>query len=105
MLYHFLFESLDESFKATISLKHRNYQVTVGTYTTDNRPCLLKQIIISTFVDTRATASQIRELLVDMAQQLETQKGNTTKFNEWVEEQVAILQSRREEAHDLLTYL
>ena len=100
--YHFLFKSLDESFKATILLKHRNYQVTVGTYTTEDRPCLLKQIIISTFVDTRATASQICELLVDMAQQLETQKGNITKFNEWVEEQVAILQSRGEEAHDLL---
>ena len=39
-----------------------------------------------------------------MTQQLETHKGNITKFNEWVEEQVAILQSRGEEAHDL-TYL
>ena len=36
---------------------------------------------------------QIRESLVDMAQQLEEQKGNTTKFNEWVEDQVSILQS------------
>ena len=50
-------------------------------------------------------AAQIHESLVDMAQQLETQKGNITKFNEWVEEQVALLQSRGEEAHDLLTYL
>ena len=105
MLYHFLFESLDESFKATILLKNHNYQVTMGTYTTEDGPCLLKQIIASTFVDTRAMASQIRESLVDMAQQLETQKGNITKFNEWVEEQVTILQSRGEEAHDLLTYL
>ena len=105
MLYHFLFESLDENFKATILLKNHNYQLTVGTYTTEDRPCLLKQIIVSTFVDTRATASQICESLVDMTQQLETQKGNITKFNEWVEEQVAILQSRGEEAHDLLTYL
>ena len=40
-----------------------------------------------------------------MTQQLETQKGNITRFNEWVEEQVAILQSRGEEGHDLLTYL
>ena len=77
----------------------------MGTYTTEDRPCLLKQIIVSTFVVTRATASQIRESLVDMAQQLEIQKGNITKFNKWVEEQVAILQSRGEEAHDLLTYL
>ena len=105
MLYHFLFESLDKSFKANILLKNHNYQVTVGTYTTEDGPCLLKQIIVSTFIDTRATASQIRELLVDMAQQLETQKGNITKFNEWVEEQVTILQSREEEARDLLTYL
>ena len=105
MLYHFLFESLDESFKATILLKNHNYQVTMGTYTTEDRPCLLKQIIVSTFIDTRAMASQIHESLVDMAQQLETQKGNITKFNEWVEEQVAILQSRGAEAHKLLTYL
>ena len=105
MLYHFLFESLDESFKATILLKNHNYQVTVGNYTTEDGPCLLKQIIVSTFVDTRAMASQIQESLVDMAQQMETQKGNITKFNKWVEEQVAILQSRGEEAHNLLTYL
>ena len=91
MLYHFLFESLDESFKATILLKNHNYEVTVGTYTTEDGPCLLKQIIVSTFVDTRAIASQIRESLVDMAQQLETEKRNITKFNEWVEEQVTIL--------------
>ena len=77
----------------------------MGTYTTEDRPCLLKQIIVSTFVDTRVMASQIRESLVDMAQHLETQKGNITKFNEWVEEQVTILQSRGEKAHDLLTYL
>ena len=105
MLYHFLFESLDESFKATILLRSHNYQVTVGTYTTEDGPCILKQIIVSTFVDTRATASQIRESLVDMAQQLETQKGNITNFNKWVEEQVTILQSRGEETHNLLTYL
>ena len=105
MLYHFLFESLDENFKATILLKNHNYQVTVGTYTTEDVPCLLKQIIVSTFVDTRAMASQICESLVGMTQQLEEQKGNITKFNKWVEEQVAILQSRREDAHNLLTYL
>ena len=50
-------------------------------------------------------ASQIHELLVEMTQQLEDQKRNITKFNKWVEEQVIILQSRGEEAHDLLTYL
>ena len=105
MLYHFLFESLDENFKAMVLLKNHNYQVTVGTYTTEVGLCLLKQIIVRTFVDTRATASQIRESLVDMTQQLETHKGNITKFNEWVKEQAAILQSRGEEAHDLLTYL
>ena len=78
MLYHFLFESLDESFKATILLKNHNYQVTVGTYTTEDGSCLLKQTIVRTFIDTRTMASQIQESLVDMAQQLETQKGNIT---------------------------
>ena len=105
MLYHFLFESLDENFKATVLLKNYNYQVTMGTYTSEDRPCLLKQIFVSTFVNTRATESQIQESLVDMTQQLETHKGNITKFNKRVEEQVAILHSRGEEAHDLLTYL
>ena len=104
MLYHFLFESLDETFKATVLLKNYNYQVTMGTHTTEDGPCLLKQIIVSTFVNTRATASQIRESLVDLTQQLEAHKGNIMKFNEWVKEQVAILHSRGEEAHDLLTY-
>ena len=40
-----------------------------------------------------------------MAQKLEAQKGNIMKFTDWVEEQVAVLQSRGEEAHDLLTFL
>ena len=75
----------------------------VGNYPTEDGPCLLKQIFH--FVDARATVAQIRESLVDMAQQLEEQKGNMTKFNEWVEDQVSILQSQGEEAHDLLTYL
>ena len=82
MLYHFLFKSLDENFKVMVLLKNHNYQVTVGTYTTEDGPCLLKQIIVSTFVDTRATALQIWESLVDMTQQLESHKGNITKFNE-----------------------
>ena len=105
MLYHFLFELLDENFKATVWLKNSFYQVTVDTHTTEDGPCLLKQIIVSTFVDTRATASQIWESLVDMTQQLEAHKGNITKFNNWVKEQVAILHSRGEEALDVLTYL
>ena len=89
MLYHILFESLDESFKATILLKNHIHHITVGTYTTEDGPRPIKQIIVKVFVDTRSTS----------------QKGNIAKFNEWVEEQVAILQSRGEEAHDLLTYL
>ena len=104
MLYHFLFELLDENFKATVLLKNYNYQVTMGTYATEDRLCLLKKIIVSTFIDTRATASQIWESLMDMSQQLEAHKGNIMKFNEWVEEQIATLHSRGEEAHDLLAY-
>ena len=105
MMYHFLFESLDDSFKATVLLKKSNYKMMVGNYTTEDGTCLLKQIIVSTFVETRAMEAQIRESLVGMAQQLEEQKGNITKFNEWVEDQVSILQSQGEKAHDLLTYL
>ena len=42
MLCHFLFKLLDENFKATVLLKNYNYQVTMGTYTTEDGPCLLK---------------------------------------------------------------
>ena len=74
MMYHFLFESLDDSFKATVLLKKSNYMMTVWNYTTEDGPCILKQIIVSTFVDTRATAAQIRESLVDKAQQWKNKK-------------------------------
>ena len=67
MMYHFLFKSLDDSFKATILLKKSNYMTMVGNYMTEDSPCLLKQIIVNTFVDTRATAAQMRQSLVDMA--------------------------------------
>ena len=77
MLYHFLFESLDESFKATILLKNHNYQVTMGTYTTEDRPCLLKQIIVSTFIDTRVMASQIVSLLWIWLNNLKPKKGTS----------------------------
>ena len=96
MLYHFLFESLEDPFKATILLKIRIYHITMGTYTTEDGPCLLKQIINGTFVGTRATAAHIRESLVDMSSELEKQKGNITSFGEWVKDQVIILHSRGE---------
>ena len=52
MLYHFLFELLEDPFKAIILLKTKNYyHITMGTYTTEDGHCLLKQIIYSTFVD------------------------------------------------------
>ena len=51
-------------------------------------------------MDTRATASQIHESLVDMKQQMELYKGDITKFIEWVDGEVTILQFRGEEAHD-----
>ena len=41
MLYHLFFKSLDENFKAMVLLKNHNYQVTMGTYTTEDGPCLL----------------------------------------------------------------
>ena len=68
MMYHFLFKSLDVSFNVTVLLKKCNYKMMVGNYTTEDGPCLLKQIIVSTFVDIRAMTAQIRESLVDMAQ-------------------------------------
>ena len=37
MLYHFLFKPQDE--KVMVLLKNYNYQVTVGTYTTEDGPC------------------------------------------------------------------
>ena len=45
MLYHFLFKSLFKTFKATELLKNHNYQVTLGTYTTEDGPCSLKQLL------------------------------------------------------------
>ena len=71
MLYHFLFKSLDDCFKATVLLKKSNYMIVVGNYTTEDGSCLLKQIIVSTFADTRATVAKIRESLVD--KQMEAQ--------------------------------
>ena len=46
----------------------------VGNYATEDGQCLLKQNIVITFVDTRATVAQIQESLVDMDQQLEEQR-------------------------------
>ena len=38
MMYHFLFESLDDSFKATVLLKKSNNKMMVGNYTTEDGP-------------------------------------------------------------------
>ena len=38
MMYHLLFKSLDDSFKATVLLKKSNYKMMVGNYTTEDGP-------------------------------------------------------------------
>ena len=50
MMYHLLFKSLGDSFKSTVLLKNSNYMTMVGNYTTEDGPCPLKKIIISTLL-------------------------------------------------------
>lgn len=101
MLYHFLYGSLVETFKAKILLRSEDFKINQ----VPDGVLLLKVIILETFIDTRATAGQIRLSLANIDLELKNLNGNVQEFNEWIKTQCAILTSRGEQAHDLITYL
>ena len=107
MLYNFLIESLMYAFKAQVLLYEHDYTITPmgGLPSMKDRPTLLKQIIMLTYIDNRATTSHIRETLIYMTHQLTNLQGDITAFNDWVHEQVCQLAARGTAAPDLLTYL
>ena len=101
MLYNLLIESLTEDFKAQVLLF-------VNDFTINDVPdgiCLLKQIIVLTYIDNRATTAHIRDTLIDMSDKLVELDGNVTEFNNWVRAQVVRLNARGTDAPDLLSYL
>ena len=101
MLYYFLIESLTETFKAQVLLF-------VDNFTINDAPdgiCLLKQIVVLTYIDNRATTAHIRATLIDMSDKLTELEGNITLFNNWVRTQQARLNARGTDAPDLLSYL
>ena len=73
--------------------------------TTVKTTCLLKQIVVLTYIDNRATTAQIRDTLIDMSDKLTELEGNITLFNNWVRTQQARLNARGTDAPDLLSYL
>lgn len=101
MLYHFLMESLAVTFKAEVLLYSNDYTIN-GV---PDGILLLKQIIVLSYIDTRATTAHIRDTLVDMPKTLLSLNGNITAFNKWVREQVGKLTARGATAPDLLAYL
>ncbi|KAL7559545.1 hypothetical protein ACA910_005174 [Epithemia clementina (nom. ined.)] len=101
MMYHFIFDSLTPEFRTKVNLHCHDY--TIGTAL--DGACLLKKVIMLTFIDTRATTAYIRELLVNMPNQIVKFDYNITTFNEWVDTLVTTLSSRGEQANDVLTYL
>ena len=107
MLYNFLIESLTDSFKAQVLLYEQDYTITPmgGQPAMKDGPTLLKQLIILTYIDNRATTAHIRETLINMTYQLTQLQGDTTAFNDWVREQVRQLAARGTSAPDLLMYL
>jgi hypothetical protein len=68
-------------------------------------PMLLKHIVALTYVDTRATASHIRDTLIDMGAKLDELGENIEQFNAWVRTQMIKLTARGEECQDLMLYL
>jgi hypothetical protein len=101
MLYHYIMNSLTDSFKSEVLLY-------VDQYTVNNTPdgiCLLKQILLLTFIDTRATASHIKDTLLDMGQKLTELSGDVTALNIWVRAQLAKLYAGGHSSPDLLPLL
>ena len=84
MLCQFLIESITPSFKGQVLLNQTNYTIN----NVKNGPCLLKQILSLTYIDTWAKAFHIRYSLIEMKQQLTNTASNITEFNDWVRSQV-----------------
>ena len=78
MLYYFLIESLTETIKAQVLLF-------VDNFTINDAPdgiCLLKQIVVLTYIDNRATTAHIRDTLINMSDILTELEGNITLFQQ-----------------------
>ena len=101
MLYHFLMNSGTTEFNTTLVFYQEDYVINGAPIWA----CLFKKIFQLTYVDTMATASHIRETLMDMHLKLPTFQHNIGKFNDWIQIKVGKLASRRQEASDLLMYL
>ena len=101
MLYHFLMNLVSMEFTTKLVLYQEDYTMNgapIGA-------CLFKKIVQLMYVDTMATASHIRETLMDMHLKLPTFQHDIGKFNDWIQIEVGKLASRGQEASDLLTYL
>ena len=80
MLYHFLMNSVSTEFNTKLILYQEDYminRVPIGA-------CLFKKVIQLTYVDTMATASHIRETLMDMHLKLPFFQHDIGKFNNWI---------------------
>ena len=96
-----------DAFKAQVLLYEHDYTIMPlgGLPSMKDGPMLMKQIIMLTYIDNRATTAHIRETLIDMTHKLTNLQGDITVFNDWVCEQVRQLAAQGTAAPDFLTYL
>lgn len=101
MLYHCLTKSLSPEALNRINLRSDDY----FSSDTPSGTCLLKVIIQESYIDSPATIRITREKLSKLDEKMRELDCDILKFNEYVQEQVRVLEARGAESSDLLANL
>jgi hypothetical protein len=101
MLYELLRKSLTPEANKVLNLYSTTYTVNGLT----DGLCLLKQIIIKSFVDTKSTVTLIRRSIGRLDDKLKELKYNIKAFNQYVEMQVSTLTAYNFKCEELIPNL
>jgi len=107
-LFQFLYRSMDDAAQARIGVHESDYLIfepATPTVQMFNGALYLKTIIGLAHIDTRATASHIRQSSGKLPAKIAELDYDITEFNDYVKLQRSALMSRGEESTDLLVNL
>ena len=100
-MYHCIMNSVTEATINKLTIEAKDYKIN-GT---PCGPLLFKVLMQMSTVDTRVTVAHVRANLASLDSYIGTVNSNIDKFNQYVKEQLDVLEGRGETTHDLLVNL
>ena len=101
-MYTFLYEYLDAQARMRMSMQEEQYKITVGATSYYSGPLYLKVLVGIVHIDTRSTASHLRETLSSLDKYIVTVNYDIETFNQYVASRRSVLFAQGETSNDLL---